>query len=356
MSGRRDETERRLEQSLNRNASAAPADDQLLDEVQHRVGRRRRTARIAGTVILAAAAVFAVITASTGLPDLGRPAEGQLAGPGGAAQADGSWRWESYGKVELQVPAGWRYGGDPSQWCSAGPERKPAPYIHRPGASTSMLCPDVPDLAKRASYVDFNGAKAGVREFDHGWVRETRTIAGTAVTVFTDDAALRARIFASAREISGTDLNGCAAGYPGAGELATRPKTVGGGLGSEGEVKSVSVCGYELPNGSLYTGRTFTGTAATDLVEAILSAPGGTGPNSPPTECLSGEQGDRLYLLTVHGTEHDQQVLVRYAGCDHNGTDDGTTRRRLTRAVLQPILAGPDAAYTANGPVGDLLG
>lgn len=335
MAGRPDETEHRLEQSLNRNASAAPGDAQLLDEVQHRVGRRRRTARVAGTVILAAAAVFAVITASTGLPSQREPA-----GPGGTAQAD--WRWESYAGVELQVPRSWGYGGDPSQWCSAGPARKPAPYIHRPGASTSMLCPDVPELAKRASYVDFNGAPAGIREFDHGWVRETRTIAGTAVTVFTDDATLRAGIFASAREISGTDANGCAPGYPGAGDLATRPKTVGGGLGSEGQLKSVSVCGYELPNGSLYTGRIFTGTAATDLIEAVLSAPGGTGPNSPPTECMPGAQGDRLYLLTFHGTKHDQQVLVRYAGCDHNGTDDGTSRRRLSTLLLQPLLTGAD--------------
>jgi hypothetical protein len=33
-------------------------------------------------------------------------------------------------------------------------------------------------------------------------------------------------------------------------------------------------------------------------------------------------------------------VLIRYSGCNFNGTDDGVKLRQLTANLLQPILTG----------------
>jgi hypothetical protein len=328
-------------------------DDLLLDQVHVRTDRRRRTVRAVGGSVLAAAAVLAVIIAASAGKELSRPGSPpQVAGP-----APDGWRWESFRKVELQVPATWGYDGSPSQWCVSWREAKPLPFVNRPGPSTMAHCPEVPDLDSRTPYVSFDGGEAGLRSFDHGWAREARSIAGTVVTIFSDDPALRARIFASAREITGTDVNGCAASHPAAADPTTRP-TSGGGLGMVGDIQSVSVCGYMLPSAgkvTLFTGRTFTGTAATGLVDAIRSAPAGSGPNNPPDVCVPDDLGERVYVLVVHGSQHDQEVIVRYAGCQHNGTDDGDTERRLTTDVLSAILTGADRHGSMSGAVGNLL-
>lgn len=351
MTGPTDPTEMLLEQSLNRHAAQAPADDLLLDHVHVRIHRRRRTVRAVGGSVLAAAAVLAVIIATSAGKELSRPdSPPQVAGPA----ADG-WRWESYRKVELQVPATWGYGVDLSQWCV---QAKPLPFVGRPGPSTMAHCPEVPDVDRRVPYVSFDEDRPVLRSFDHGWAREARSIAGTVVTVFSDDPALRARIFSSAREITGTDVNGCTPNHPTAADPTTRPRSEGG-LGTVGDVKSVSVCGYMLQSAGtepLYTGRTFTGTAATGLVDAIRSAPAGSGPNNSPDVCTPEDLGERVYVLVVHGSQHDQEVIVRYSGCQHNGTDDGDTERRLTTDVLSPILAGADRVGSMSGAVGDLLG
>ena len=76
----------------------------------------------------------------------------------------------------------------------------------------------------------------------------------------------------------------------------------------------------------------------------VRTAPAGTGPDDTPSRCLPGDLGERLYVLRVHGSRRDQDVIVRYAGCDHNGTDDGTTRRQLTADVVGPLLTGSDRA------------
>jgi hypothetical protein len=303
-------------------------------------GRRRRTLRAVGASVLAAAAVLGVVIATSA----GKVAD----------EAPEGWRWESYGKVELQVPDTWRYGSDPSQWCVGWSGGQQVPRVFRPGASTAVLCPELPPAGSRAPYVSFLGGEAGVRNLDHGWVRESRSIGGTVVTIFSDDAALRARIFGSAREITTADVNGCARSHPAATNPTIRPRSEGG-LGSVGDVRSVSVCSYQLRSAGtpLFTGRTFTGTAASGLADAIRSAPAGSGPND--SACAAGDFGERVYVLVVHGSKHDQEVIVRYAGCWHNGTDDGHTERQLTSEVLNPIFAGSDRAGSLSMPVGKLL-
>jgi hypothetical protein len=44
-------------------------------------------------------------------------------------------------------------------------------------------------------------------------------------------------------------------------------------------------------------------------------------------------------LLVVHSSQRDQEVVLRFDGCDHRGTDDGQVERQLTADVLRPLLA-----------------
>ena len=275
------------------------------------------------------------------------------------------WRWESYQTIEIQVPEDWEYGTTGSPPCLVK-EMRP-PYVGRPGGIRAIGCRDpYPQLAYRASYLWF-GAKSrnppaearlaemgiasgsrtpGVRPADHGWIEETRSVDGVLVTVLSDDDSLRQRILDSARVIDGKDFNGCTPDHPLARTPQGRPASTGG-LASIGSIESIAVCRYAIPVGTnprfaerrapLIASSTLNGEAARTLVDAITSAPEGSGPNEE--DCLD-IYGSQVMVLTVHGTDRDQEVLMRYNGCHFNGTDDGVTLRQLTSDIVQPLLTG----------------
>jgi hypothetical protein len=105
---------------------------------------------------------------------------------------------------------------------------------------------------------------------------------------------------------------------------------------------------------------------AQQVVEAILAAPEGSGPNGlrgnrPASKgCADfhasafpeGPYGYEKVLLIVHGSRHDQEVVVRFSGCDYHGTDDGQVERQLTADVLRPLLPrdGPNRPYYGLTP------
>ncbi|MGH3368576.1 MAG: hypothetical protein ACRDPR_01110, partial [Nocardioidaceae bacterium] len=335
MTGQHDPTEELIEQSLTSHAAQAPSDGDLLENVHGRLQRRRRTGRSAGAILLAGAAVAAGIVGVNTLQN--KPEDPPVT----AVQSD-EWRWESYKTVEVQVPAQWGYGsGVNDPWCLVDKLRPPG--VSRPGPVRAIACGEgVVPLAYRTSSLTFGagGRTAGVREYDHGWAEETRVVAGVTLTVFGNDETLRRRILGSARPIAGADGNGCTPTHP----LATRPGATPpstGGVSSIGTVESISVCRYSTEDAvaPLLSSSQITGNAARTLVDAIDAAPEGTGPNSP-TLC-SDQYGEEVLVLRVVGSDRDQEVLLRYSGCNHLGTDDGATRRRLTAPVVQPLLKGP---------------
>jgi hypothetical protein len=294
--------------------------------------------------------------------------------------ADDGWRWESYQTIEIQVPEDWKYGTTGSPPCLVR-ELRP-PYVGRPGAIRAIGCRDpFPQLAYRASYLWFDaksrnpaaearlaelgratGSRTpGVRPADHGWIEETRSVDGVLVTVLSDDDALRERIFDSARVIDGKDVNGCTPDHPLAHTPQGRPAATRG-LASIGSVESITVGRYAIPvranprfasrRAPLIGSSTLTGEAAQALVDAITSAPEGSGPNVK--DCLDS-YGSEVMVLTVHGSDRDQEILVRYNGCHFNGTDDGVTLRHLTAEVVQPLLTGIHWQSTFNHPVYELV-
>ena len=337
--------------------------------------------RTTATVVLAAVAVAAGVVGVSLM--LEGDDSGAVVGPAESAKQapyDG-WRWESYQTIEIQVPEDWKYGTTGSPPCLLKEPRPP--YVGRPGAIRGKGCRDpYPELAYRASYLWFDaksrnpaaearlaelgmasGSRTpGVRPADHGWIEETRSVDGVLVTVLSDDDSLRQRILDSARVIDGKDFNGCTPDHPLAHTPQGRPAATDG-LASIGSVESIAVCRYAIAVGAgkrnYLAGRRapmigssmLTGKAAQALVDAITAAPDGSGPNEQ--DCLDS-YGSEVMVLTVHGTDRDQEVLMRYNGCHFNGTDDGETLRQLTSDIVQPLLTGIHWQSTWVHPVYEL--
>jgi hypothetical protein len=259
----------------------------------------------------------------------------------------------------VQVPASWRYGT--SGWPPCLQKADDPPYVGRPiGGIPLIYCKaDVAPLNKRKAYLWFDAysAEPGVRDHDGDWAEETRTVAGVSLTVLTDDAALRERILASARAVQGADTFGCPVDHRIRQGPDVRPEPGTGGLATLGRVESIAVCRYALDAGQrippkpVLSASRLTGSAARELVDAVLAAPAGGGPNSPQNCSADSTYGEEVILLRVHG-ERDQEVYVRYSGCDGHGIDDGATLRTLTTDMLRPLLRGPHTPGGLNGPVG----
>jgi hypothetical protein len=97
------------------------------------------------------------------------------------------------------------------------------------------------------------------------------------------------------------------------------------------------VCAYSYGTQSTFqASHLISGDAARRLGDALRAAPPGVGPAMRASNCKQSSQRDDL-LVTVRGQYGEQAVVVRYATCHANGTDDGTTLRRLTADTLLPL-------------------
>jgi hypothetical protein len=340
-----------FERALQMHARNAPPADGLFERVRVRIDRRRRNRRI-GAALLAAATVASIVAVAAwmaGGSPLTRSEPAQPPTPDG-------WRWESSRGVEVLVPDIWRdswtYGGFDRRCYPAGmegPPRAGEPYVGRAAGESLMVlrefCPRIEDRTSFVWLDDSQAVEPGIREHGHGWVEETRLVAGVKVTVFTDDDGLRHTVMDSLRPVGDTDVYGCPVHHPIADYPATRPS--GDGLATVGDVNAISVCSYtselsgeDLP--PLLDSSRLTGTHAQKVVDAILAAPEGSGPDAPPKSCRGfpgGPYGYQKMLLVVHGSQRDQEVVLRFDGCDYRGTDDGQVERRLTADVLRPLVA-----------------
>jgi hypothetical protein len=339
-----------FERALQLHAHDAPQADGLLERVRVRIARRRRNRRI-GAALLAAVAVAGIVAVAAWMAG-GSPLK--RSEPAQPPTPDG-WRWESSRGVEVLVPDTWRnsgsYGFD--QRCyPADSEQSPKPeepYVGRSAGLEMMqlreFCPRIEDRTSFVWLDDLQAIEPGTRDHGAGWVEETRLVAGVKVTVFTDDDGLRHTVMDSLRPAGDTDVYGCPVRHPVAEQPDIRP--FGGGLATVGDVDAISVCSYtselsgeDLP--PLLDSSRLTGTDAQKLLDAIIAAPEGNGPEAPAKACRGfpgGPYGYQKMLLIVHGSQRDQEVVLRFGGCKYRGTDDGQVERRLTAAVLRPLVA-----------------
>ncbi|MBM7785887.1 hypothetical protein [Tenggerimyces flavus] len=324
-----------LERTLERQAANAPSADGLADRVQARLRHRRRRGLLtSGSAAVAVAAlVFAVIQVPSAVPFANN-----LLLPG--------WRWESYGGVEVQVPASWGYSTGSWSSCLG---RRMKPSVVRVTVVAFGCWPSVPNVKYRSDFLEFNSmVDVGTERLDHGWVRQTKIVAGVKLTVGTKDSALRRRILATARPSGRVDALGCPAEHP----IPTPTKgPIGPGLDPSATVDSVSICSYSIRDGwvGLAPGKVIAstrlqGSQARALVDAVLAAPRGAGPNHPNTgECQDYDRpmGDEPMVLRVHSSAGDTDVVVSFSVCAARWTFDGKTSRQLTEDLLRLIIVPP---------------
>lgn len=362
MIGHTDEAEATLARALKRHAREAPTATGLA--LVERVLSIRRVRRRHHMIATAVAVTIASIAIPMGMFFL---ISGTDTSPPLARRSDAEWRWESYRGIELRVPAAWGYGVRRADWCAGRPEgssheSRPG-AVGRPGVIMAVACPSpYPPLGQREQWVllDRSG-EAGKTELDGGWVAETRRVDSVFVTVFSNDAVLRAEILGSARLATGEDTYGCASVHESTIGRDFRPSTTAGGLPAADEVESVSICRYArsdtatIDDKPILSASRVTGDEATGIMAAIDAAPPGEGPNFPDHCANDQAYGEELIILRVHSSDRTHELLVRYHGCDGHGIDDGATRRKLTTDALRSLLSGPHQPSALSGAVAKLV-
>ena len=248
-----------------------------------------------------------------------RPGADAPRGAGSSVTAPAGWRVESYGGIQVRVPAGWGWGGAwfHASWddgsvtdCGAAPFVVPGdpsyesvpqdtPYVGRPVLMTDV-CMGVDGAPARAPQADsvWIGAAvpAGSVDLGGGYVRETIRVTrptpygdGT-VSVTTDDPELRRQILATAEAVD-VDDHGCATGarwsdFP-AGDLR------------EGKPASLSVCLYDS-QGSETTLLWSDRRAATEAVEYADQVEGSSALYDPDRFCTEEPEGQWMAIGVDH--------------------------------------------------------
>lgn len=354
--------------ALRQHADDAPRAFDLAGDARRRLHRRRK--RVMGAAV-AAVAVVAVgsAVATDSLPSVRTDASNGAAGAGSAAEdradqpptrpqpesaAGSAWRWESYGGVQVRVPAAWAYGVSGSPWCvptEAGePRGERDGEVGRPGPVPSIGCPVVVPPSALGQHVWFSRDE-GPPELAPvaGWYREVSVIDGVRIEVQTRTAALRDAIVGSIRVIS-TDVNGCPVRHPAAANRFVRP---GQGLDWSAPVTGLSACKYSIGRAgpALIGSQRYAAAGATAILNQIRHTPARGGPDDPGSALPGHELGGELIVLRWSTTSGVREVFLRYGGSEHNGFDNGREVRRLTSSAVT-FVTGPLTVLTGHaGPL-----
>ncbi|WP_433087725.1 hypothetical protein ACQP1P_17485 [Dactylosporangium sp. CA-052675] len=312
-----------------------------------------------------AAAAFTLLVLTTSAcaarDQVPQEASGSAGPEVGASAAPDGWRWESYGGIEIAVPSTWGWANGSQRlhaWCITRADELAQPVVGRPGPIPAVGClvgdPPSPStlVRKTGQLVTFDRTTepSGVRqEGDQTVVRRD----GVMITVNAPQE-LRQRIVDTIRRVD-VDSYGCPSEHPiGVHPQRRPPKPVD--VASLQNVASLSACKYEVagdsgsPSPRLVSALRLDGPAAAGAVREIAKAPVGGGPNAPQTCVPEASYGDEAIVLLVRSAAGPTEILLRYAGCDHNGFDDGVSVRTLTAAAVAPLIAGPNAVFGFSGP------
>jgi hypothetical protein len=351
-----DEVEQLVRRGLARRAAEADVSPAVVARVRPRVSQRRR----AGFAVLAAAAGVAAVAVTAAVVDVARDDGGSSPGPADGAHgepAPTSWRTEYWRDLQVEVPADWGWGsapaGDDLLWCGGpGAEvevsgRRPAepdpsvPYVGRPIAQTDMCQAEAADRTPTAPYVWLGvSLEPGTVDLGDGYVRETREVNGSTVSVATQDPALRERILDSA-----TGGETCFS------ELDEPPAVESTLTEGMGRASSMQVCAYRRMDDDGWDL-----VYATDLgagaAESFASAVRSADVTNPPCERRPAEE---YVVLGVTGDDPygDAPVTQDYVvdlGCPAVEFAPGK-RASLTPALVEPWAVGGIPAVLV-GPTG----
>ncbi len=210
-----EQLERVMRDGLERRALDAARDAGLVARARDGAQRRRRLRAVAVGVtaigaVAACAALAAVLSAGTSGPTAIDAAGGE--DPTVSAPEAGAWRTETWGDIQVDVPADWGYGGAPGAdgvacYPAAGldaagtpvrPRATPPGYVGRPIVLTDVCLSVDAGAPVQGPYVWLGaGIEPGEVDLGDGYVQETVSVAGTTVTVASDDVALRRQILES---------------------------------------------------------------------------------------------------------------------------------------------------------------
>ncbi|HZO66979.1 MAG TPA: hypothetical protein VFB74_18420 [Kribbellaceae bacterium] len=361
--------------ALRRHAGDAPRAVDLAGTARRRVHRRRKRVMGAAAAAVAVVAIGSAI-ATNGLPSMETAEPNTAAGADGAAKdnavpdarmesgsAGGGWRWESFGGIEVSVPATWSYGVTNRPWCvavPAGKQGQPDGEVGRPGPIGYVKCPAPIPAAALGQHVWLSqagdyAATTARQTLGGGWTNVVRVLGGVRIEVQTRDAVLRDRILGSIRQVS-TDANGCPVRHPASADRPVRPAQ---GLAWDTRVTGLSACQYRIDRTgaglpALVGSQRYAAAAATAILDRIRHAPADAGQGDPRAASGGSPLGDEVVVLRWTTADGVREVYLRYSGSERNGFDNGTEVRRVTRDAVT-FMTGPLTVRSAQTQLGTLF-
>ena len=300
------------------------------------------------------AAVLAIVLLVGGVAYVAhesRTPVGVISYPSGGARQ--TWRYESYGGVQVQVPADWGWGGAPFRMDIFHGKNS----LGSCGSSQAAVQPTEDGSSYVSSATGFTGRPVKMSDSCMSWgsdgtmpsgdalwfaspldvgqrsvgpvVAETREVGGQHVTVFSAHSALRRQILGTAQVVD-TDANGCPT------QPVLRPTPGPDGLRPD----AMSVCAYSQDSGTavlLWSGEVVR-RAAQEYVDTLRTA----SPDATPAACPTVPSGTWV-ALGVHGDGGTRWDLVDLS-CARIRSTDGA-QWPLTRATVSDWAGGGVAAY-----------
>jgi hypothetical protein len=365
------EIERVLRDGLEAKAADADVTVPVVARARAEVSRRRRTRW--GVGVAAAAAVVLVVggvAVATGGGDNETKEPASVTSPtatDGVRPADlMTWRTEYWGGLAVDVPADWGYGGAPLRSggeavacfpeAAIGPDgsrlRRPGEqgWVGRPIAMTDV-CAGYPWIERSpleeptAPYVWLGAAvEPGTVEYENGYVQETVEVAGTTVTVGSDDVGLREEILGSAR-----------AGHLCSPTLDAIPSPrTGAASDRRGGLVRAAICAYRRDGASDYQ---LSYAAELDRVAAEEAFAAAERAPVARVDC-DYDPFEFVLLDATYNDEFPNDVLDRTAvyemGCGGSIALDDGPLRELTAEAVEPWSNNgiPAVLYSFIGPQG----
>ncbi|GAA1967834.1 hypothetical protein GCM10009798_30250 [Nocardioides panacihumi] len=337
-------------------ADASPAVvRQVVARARSGVGRRRRSAFLAVAGVAAA-----VVVVAGGIAVLQRPPDGgkgaasptpSLNPPSVAPSMPGGYRLELWHDVGVYVPALWGWGSAPTSvgggapvLCGAGVVQEDGhrvdnptlPYVGRPVVLSGTCDGSWAHERPQAAYVWIGGdVPPGSVDLGGGWVRQTVDVGDVAVSVATDDSALRQSILASAHRVTGD----CQ-------PRLDNPPVPGGTTAADFIPVSMTVCAYaasstKLDYDLLYEQELTMGPAKY-LVDAVDHArPMG------PASCFSASGGEWA-LLRLRGNGGSFRDYVVDMSCPSIVDPSGTQHVLDQETVICWAVGGINAVLHSH--------
>lgn len=336
-----DDLELLVRESLRARADRVDTTAPLVGRARRAVRRRRGVraglAAVALVVAVGGAGVVLDGRDRTGVAPAPSPSPSRAVDP---VEPD-LWRTEQWQGLVVDVPVDWAWGPAPQRMsgglrvCGRTPSR---PYVGRPVMMSDVCGQELDPPAPTSPYVWLGvDLPTGTVDLGGGYVQETVAVAGTTLTVATDDDELRASILASA-------------GDGGVCEPALAQVPVAGPVESD----AATVCAYRR-SGSAYAlvyGAGLEATNAARLVEEYDASPA----FFPGRSCDVGSADDPLEVVLVDVPGRRFVVEMEVLGCPFvHGGPGLKAQRRLTPALARPWVVG-GLGTTLFGPDGGLGG